>query len=260
MATSRKLRVVGALAAALLIVITPAQALAAQASTGTYLEIESDSGGQVMTLKISLGRDALRMDAEMQGGVSIVSTGGESGKMVMMMHATKQYVEVSTETLAGMAGMLGQAQPDIEKEIANATPPTFTRTGNTKQVGEWSAYEVLVEHPDQEDTTTMWFSQDVDADFRTLGEQVMNSMSSLLDSPIMQMVGSGSGGGNMFDEIESQLNAVDMPDGFPVQIISGAGGRQSTITLKSINQEASFDAATWQAPEGYSKMAMPFGR
>jgi len=56
------------------------------------------------------------------------------------------------------------------------------------------------------------------------------------------------------------MNATDLPDGFPVQIISDAGGSESTTTLRSIDQDASFGPETWQAPAGYSKVDMPFIR
>jgi hypothetical protein len=260
MAISKRLRIGGGVAAFLLILTAPAQAIAPQAVSGTYLEIETESDGQLASMKLWLGPDAMRMDAETQGGVSVISIGGDDGKLLMVLHQRQQYLEFTAEAMAGMAGMLGQIRPAaIEEEIADATPPTFTRTGNTKQVGEWAAYEVLVESPDQDDDMIMWFSQDVDADFRSLAEQVVTSMSSLLNSPMLRM-GGGGGGGGIFGQIEAQLDAVDIPDGFPVQIISGSGGGQSISTLKAIDQNATFEAATWETPEGYTKMAMPFGR
>ena len=259
MATSKRLRIGGGVAALLLILAAPAQAIAPQAVNGTYLEIDIESDGQVASMKLWLGPNAMRMDAETRGGVSVISIGGDDGKLLMVLHQQQQYLEF-TEAMAGMAGILGQLRPAvIEEEIADANPPTFTRTGKTKQVGEWAAYEVLVENPDQDDDMIMWFSQDVGADFRGLAGQVVRSMSSLLTSPILRMGGGGSGGG-IFGQIEAQLDAVDMPDGFPVQIISGSGGGQSISTLKAIDQNATFDAATWEVPEGYTKMAMPFGR
>ena len=45
-----------------------------------------------------------------------------------------------------------------------------------------------------------------------------------------------------------------MPDGFPVQVISGVGGSQSTSTLKAIEQGTMFQPLTWAAPEGYQQM------
>ena len=76
-----------------------------------------------------------------------------------------------------------------------------------------------------------------------------------------QMLGMmGSRGGGMIGQIQAQMAAVNMPDGFPVQIISSVGGMPSTSTLHAIDQNAAFGPETWEAPAGYAKMAMPFRR
>ena len=262
MTTSREptsLRCAAAVAvAAVLFLGGPAVATAPQAVSGTYLEIESDSGGETQNIKLSLGPDRMRMDTE---EVSLVSLGGDDGKMLMIQHAENMYMELTAEMMAGFAGMMGGQMPDVEEEVANATPPTFTRTGNTKQVGGWNAYEVIVEHPDQDGDMTMWFSPDVDADFRQVAQQVIGSVASLLNSPMLRMGGGGGGGGqDLMNSIQAQLSSVDMPDGFPVQIVSNSGGVQAVNTLRAIDQSVSFEPSTWEAPEGYEKMQLPFRR
>ena len=189
----------------------------------------------------------------------MVSIGGDDGKMLMIQHAEQSYMEFTAEMMEMMAGMMGQMPPQVEEELTDTTPPTFTRSGNTKQVGQWNAYEVLVRHPEQDGDLTMWFSQEVDADFRGLVQQVMDSMSSLLNNPMLGGMG-GGGGGGVIGQIQAQMTAVNMPDGFPVQIVSNAGGMPSTSTLRAIDQSVSFGADTWEAPAGYSKMEMPFIR
>lgn len=257
MSTSRNIRMVGCLAAAALLLLAgSAPGLAAQG--GTYLEMESESDGEPMVIKLSLGSDRLRMDIGEE--MSLVSIGGDEGKMLMIQHAGQSYVEFTAETMEMMPGIMGQMPAQIEEELEeDRMPPTFTRTGNTKQIGQWSAYEVLVQHPEQDGDLTMWFSQEVDADFRALVGQVMGSMSSLFNSPMLGRMG-GGGAAGMLGQIQAQMTAVNMPDGFPVQIISSAGGMQSTNTLRVIDQNASFGPETWEAPAGYSKMAIPFRR
>ena len=254
-------RILGLLVA-LTLLVTPAMAIpAASQDSGIYLEILSDAGGTSQTIKLSMATDRLRVDTDQ--GISIVSIGGDNGKMLMIQHAEKQYMEFTDEMMKAFAGMMGQMPPEVQAEIdaAAGTPPTFTRTGNTKQVGEWSAYEVLVEHPEQDGETKMWMSQDVDADFQTLAEQLVSSLSSFLSSPMMAMGGGGGGGmTGMFSQMQEQMQTIDFPDGFPVQIISDAGGDESVTTLQAIDQNASFGADAWDAPAGYSKMAMPFIR
>jgi hypothetical protein len=257
MTTSRNTRFVGCLAAAALLLLAgSAQGIAAQA--GTYLEMETDSGGEVQVIKMSLGSGRLRMDIGQE--MSLISIGGDNGKMLMIQHAEKSYLEFPAEMMEMMAGMMGGMPPQMEEEMGDMTPPTFTRTGNTKQVGQWNAYEVLVQHPEQDGDLTMWFSPDVDADFRALAQQVMDSMSSLLNSPMLGGMGGGGGAAGVIGQIQAQMTATNMPDGFPVQIVSNAGGSQSTNTLLAIDQGASFGVDTWEPPAGYAKMDMPFIR
>ena len=261
MLISKNLLTSGSLAALLLILVLPVQAIFSAAEGGTYLEIETEAAGEVTNIRIWLSLNAIRIDADTQGGVSVVSTGGDEGKLLMIMHQQKTYMEFAAAMMANMAAMLGQMQPETAEELVEATQPTLTRTGNTKQVGAWAAYEVLAQNPGEDGGMFMWFSQDLEADFRTLAEQILASMASLLNSPIMSMISmTGGSDPGLFDEIEAQLETVDMPDGFPVQIISSANGMERTITLKALAQDVTFDTATWDPPEGYTKMRMPFSR
>ena len=261
MLASKNLCIRGSLAALLLILAVPVQAISPAVESETYLEIETETAGEMASIRIWLSLNAIRIDADTQGGVAVISIGGDDGKLLMVMHQQKTYMEFAAAMMASMAGMLGQMPPETEEELVEATQPTLTRTGNTKQVGEWAAYEVLAQNPGEDGGMFMWFSQDVGADFRTLAEQILTSMSPLLNSPIMSMISMAGGSDpGLFDEIQAQLEAVDMPDGFPVQIISSADGMERTSTLKAIDQDATFDTATWEPPEGYTKMRMPFGR
>jgi len=249
----------GTTAGVALLLSGPAPALPAQSVTGTYLEMEIQSGGQTQLMKLSLGPDRLRMDTGQDA--SFVSIGGDDGKMLIIQHGEKIYMEFTAEMMASLAAMMGQMPPDVEQEEdEDTTPPTFTRTGNTKQVGEWSAYEVRVEHPEQQGELTMWFSQDVDADVQAIAEQVMGSLSSLLDNPMLRGMGGMGGGAGVLDSMQRDIASLNMPDGFPVQVISNDGGMQSTNTLRAIDQRASFGPSTWAAPEGYQKMQMPMIR
>ena len=241
--------------AAVLVLVAGVPASAFQVSSGMTLKIENSGNGPAQLIKLALGEGSMRFDTDQ---VSMVSLGGDDAKMLMIQHAQKMCIEFTTEMMMGMAGMMGgQMPPEVEEEIEDMTPPTFTRTGNTKQVGEWNAYEVKVEHPEQDGDVTMWFSMDVDADFRDVATQMMDSMSGLLNNPMISRMGGGGSGGSLIDTVKAQLSASEMPDGFPVQIITNAGGSTSTVTLRAIDPNASFDAATWSAPEGYQKMTLP---
>lgn len=257
MITPQRSRLLACFAAAML-VLPAVSAIAATPQAGTFLEIESEAGGETQVIELSMEPNRMRIDTG--AGISLVTIGGDDGKMVMIQHAEQQYIEFTSEMMEMMARMMPNMPQQNEDDETSMTPPTFTRTGNTKQVGEWSAYEVLVEHPEQDGDTIMWFSQDVDADFRTMAERLVESMSSLLDNPMMQMGGGGNTMADNFSQFRAQMNATDLPDGFPVQIISDAGGSQTTNTLRSIDQNASFGPETWEPPAGYTKVDMPFIR
>ncbi len=252
-------RMFGATAAilAILLLASPVTAVAPQSVAGTFLDIDTENDGELQNMKMSLGPDRLRLDVGDQ--MSLVSLGGDDGKMMVIQHAENSYLEITQEMMQMMAGMMGQ-MPNQMPDPDDVTPPIFTRTGNTKQVGEWNAYEVLVEHPDQEGETMMWFSQDVDADFRGLAEQLVSSLSSIFNNPLMSRMTGGGGAGDVLQQIQSQMNAVDIPDGFPVQVINQASGSPSTMTLRAIDQGATFGPETWEAPAGYQKMDLPFRR
>ena len=258
MTNTRRICGFTAVAAMLLLLTSPVVAMSPQAVSGTFLDIDSDSGGETQNIKMSMGPDRLRMDIGEE--VSLVSLSGDESKILMIQHAEQSYMELTAEMMQMMSGMMGRMPEQAQEEAQNVTPPTFVRTGNTKQVGEWNAYEVRVEHPEQDGETMMWFSQDVNADFRSLAEQMVSSLSSILANPMMQGMTGGGGGANILDQIQSQMSAVDIPDGFPVQVVSGAGGAQSTNTLRAIDQNASFGPETWEAPAGYAKMDLPFRR
>ncbi len=258
----KRTSVVGAFAASMvlfLILNAPAIAVSPQSLSGTYLEMDTQSSGETQNIKLSLGPDRIRLDVSDE--MSLVSLGGENGKMLMIQHQDQQYMELTAEMMEMMRGMMGQMPQQTQDEPEDVTPPTFVRTGNTKQVGDWNAYEVRVEHPEQDGETMMWFSQDVDGDFRALAEQLVASMSAIFGNPMMQrMTGGGRSPASILNQVRSQMSAVEIPDGFPVQIVSDTGGDESITTLKAIDQNASFGPDTWEAPAGYTKMDMPFIR
>ena len=59
---------------------------------------------------------------------------------------------------------------------------------------------------------------------------------------------------------QAQLATAEIPNGFPVQIVTAAAGTTNTMTLRAVDSNASFEASTWVAPEGYTKMDIPFRR
>lgn len=246
-------------AVALLVAVLALPALAGPAApqvSGTYLEEEVVSAGEAPNL-IKLWVAGDRMRFETPGQMALVWIGGADGRMMMIQHQQRMYLEWTAEQMKAMGQMMGGAmQESGAEEDEMSEPPTFTRTGNTKTVGEWSAYEVRVEHPEQTGDTTMWFSEDVAVDPAQLMQSVASSMESM-QAPMLGGMGGGDASGfGMLASAREMMARMNMPAGFPVQIITTEGGDTTTITLKAVRQ-GPLEASVFEAPAGYQKMQMP---
>ena len=124
MLASKNLCIRGSLAALLLILAVPVQAISPAVESETYLEIETETAGEMASIRIWLSPNAIRIDADTQGGVSVISIGGDDGKLLMVMHQQKTCMEFAAAMMASMAGMLGQMPPETEEELVEATQPT----------------------------------------------------------------------------------------------------------------------------------------
>jgi len=240
------------LAVALLLAAAPL-ALGSQGVDGTHLSwnVESDDGP--MDIEIFVAPEHLRMD--MGQDSSMIYRGGD---MIMVMHAEQAYMVFSEEMMEQMGAMMGGRAGQQEMEQGDlGTPPSFVRTGNSKQIGPWTAYEVEVTHPEQTGQTTVWFSEDVDVDLVTFLRQMAASMESFT-SPMMQGMGRGASGAElgMLGALHDQIGQMDLPTGFPVQIINVEQGETNTITLTGAEQ-GPMSPDTFAPPSGYQEMRMP---
>lgn len=256
--TSSKSRLTGLAMTALLVLTGASLALGAQETQGTHLawNVESREGPE--QIDIFVAPEHLRMDMGQEN--SMIYRGGD---MIMVMHAEQAYMVFTEEMMEQMGAMMGamgrQQQEQMQERSDFDTPPSFTRTGNTKQVGSWDAYEVEVTHPEQTGSTTIWFSEDVDLDLMTFLTQMTRSVEAFA-SPMMQGMGRGGGGGaaelGMLGAMRDQLGQMDLPAGFPVQIISVEDGETNTMTLTRAEQ-GPMTPDTFQPPSGYQEMRMP---
>lgn len=256
-ASSSARRGLGLALGLLLVVATPGLA-APQGIEGTKISIEVESErGSPYPVNLWLGPDRLRVDQGTE--ISIVWSGGADGSMMMIMHEQQTYMEFTAEMMERMAAMMGG--PPAGEEAAGeveemATPPRFVATGNTKTVGTWNASEYQLIHEDQTSETQMWFSEDIDVDLKSVLDQVMESMESL-NNPMMQRMGGDMSDAGMIETMNERWDEMDVPAGFPVQIVTTEGGSTNTVTVTTVEQGA-LDSSVFQAPAGYQKMQMPF--
>lgn len=254
-ASSKSRLTVLAVVAALAVAVAPL-ALGNQQIEGTRMAWDVESPDNPMNVRIFLAPDHLRMDMGEES--SMIARGGD---MIMVMHSDQAYMVWTEEMMEQMGAMMGgmarQQQQQSGDQPDFDTPPSFVRTGNTKQVGPWNAFEVEVTHPEQTGQTTIWFSEDVDIDLLAFLQQLTASMESF-SSPLMQGMGRGAAGAElgMLGALHDQITQMDLPSGFPVQIISTEDGETQTMTLTEAEQ-GPMEPSTFQPPASYQEMRMP---
>lgn len=260
---------VGLLAGAVALVLvaaTPA-AVAVQQDDGLHLVQEvAGSDQDPMTMEMWIQGETMRTD--LGDRMSVIFEGGDASRTTFVQHEQKTYMVWTKEEMermqemmsrfGGRRGMQGAQQaPDAG---ASGTPPTFRRTGNTQQIGDWSCYEVVLEGPSVEGDVAMWFTEDLEVGWLDVVGRMGKAMSSLSQNPMMQAQ-QGSFGDVMqrMQQARSQWESmdVDMPEGYPVRIESRRpDGSETTITVKEI-ELGPVPASTFQPPGGYQKMDMP---
>jgi hypothetical protein len=62
--------------------------------------------------------------------------------------------------------------------------------------------------------------------------------------------------GGLVGAMNERWDEMDVPPGFPVEIITSEGGTTTTITVVDIEQGA-LDASEFEPPAGYQKMQIP---
>ena len=211
------------------------------------VEIEGESP---MDMEYSLGQDRMRLDMPQE--VSVISTTGASPSMVMVQHAEQRYIEWSPQQLEMMRQMLqrvpgaGGAEPDI----FDPTTMEFEETGQTAQIGNWNAFEVLMHGADGQEGT-LWLSTEAEVGLFELSLRAAEA-ASMLQNP---MTGGGAGS-QQFLQYRSLAEAQGLPDGRVVRIVSSPDDAGGTVTLMG-TETGPLPDGTFAPPAGYEPMQMP---
>ena len=238
----------------------PGAAPSPQELEGTKLQLKVDQDARgVREMGLWIGPLRLRMD-QGSSDISLIWVGGESGGMSMIMHPQKIYMGYSMEDLEKMAGQT-RARPPEQAESSPEdweNPPLFVATGNTKTVGGWSADEYRLEGPEDTPDAIFWFTADTGADLHPVLEQLVAAIDAL-NTPALQSISGGMPDGGLVGAMNERWDEMNVPPGFPVEIITNEGGTTTTITVISVEQGA-LDAADFEPPAGYQKMQIPIRR
>ena len=235
----------------------PAAASAPQELQGTKLQLQVDQEARgVREMGLWIAPLRLRMD-QASSDMSLIWMGGEGGGMSMVMHPQKIYMQYSIEDIektlgSTRAGAAEQAETAMEEM---GTPPVFVATGNTKTVGAWNAAEYRLEGQEATPDVVFWFTEEAGAELQPMVEQLVAAIDAL-NTPSMQKIGGGMPDGGLVAQMNEGWDEMNVPPGFPVEIITSEGGTTTTITIVSVEQGA-LDPTDFEAPAGYQKMNMP---
>jgi len=218
-------------------------AIPAAAEEGYYLEEEvtRESPGRPSTKEKSqtwMVADKLRKEEARSGSVTIFRE--DKSLLWVLDVAAKTYFEV---TRAEMDAMGRQSVAMLLPETED--PGTWLeRTGKTKKVGHWQAYEVRVEdRPVQGMTLTMWLSEDVPID-REIRDRFGRSM---------------FGEGNPAAALLKGLRELD---GYPVEVLLSVRLGNERIQMRQRLRKVEprdVESDRFEIPDGYVRVPSPFG-
>ena len=228
------------------------QPLLAQSTVDVKAVMRMETPGQPpMDMEYSLGQDKMRLDMPQE--VSVISTTGASPSMLMVQHAEQRYIEWGPQQLEMMQQMLQRVQRGAagsDSDIFDPTTVQFEQTGQTAQIGNWNAFEVLMQGSDGQEGT-LWLSADAEIGLFELSLRAAEA-ASMLQNP---MTG-GGGGSQQFLQYRALAEAQGLPDGRVVRIVSSADDGGGTITLMSV-ETGPLPTGTFEPPAGYEQMQMP---
>jgi hypothetical protein len=125
-------------------------------------------------------------------------------------------------------------------------------------VGSWNASEYRLEGSEDTPDVTFWFSEETGAELHPMVEQLVAAIDAL-NSSALQRISGGMPDGGLVAQMNEGWDEMNVPPGFPVEIITSEGGTVTTITVISVEQ-GPLAAAEFEPPAGYQKMQMPIRR
>lgn len=240
-----------ALLAVLALVPSP-QPLFAQSADDVKAVMRIETDGQPpMDMEYSLGQEKTRLD--MSQDVSIISMTGDTPGLFMIQHAEKSYMEFGPQQLEMMQRMFERVQggggPD--SDAIDPTTMQFEQTGETQQIGPWSAFEVLMTGSDGQEGA-LWLTSDAEIGLFELFARAAEA-ASMMRNP---MLGGGGGGPQQFRRLRALAEAQGLPDGRVVRIVSTDENGGGTITLANV-EVGPLPGDTWVPPAEYEPRQMP---
>ena len=208
-------------------------------------------GQPAMDMGFAMAENQSRMDMGEQ--VSMISTAGSDPSVLMLQHPERRYMRWGAQQLQMMQQMMGQLGNAPGGSTGPDFDPTqiqFQETGNTAQIGEWNAFEVLMTSPDGEQGA-VWLSTEPEVGLFELFARVSDAASALS----MPMAG-GGGGAQAFLQYQALAQSQGLPEGRVVRLVPDDANGGGTITLVGA-EVGPIPQSTFEAPADYQQMQMP---
>ncbi len=198
------------------------------------------SGSRSVT-KTWIAGDRIRRDEEAGNQTTIIRP--DLGRIWMIDHADTTYTEMTQEMFQGLA-MMGLMMFGVTTDTLTGKPiipdPLFIRTGRTRNIGEWTCYEIRT--PKSEEgllgmiqAFSMWVGRDTGLDGVFYGNLMRKMMGDL---------------GGDYDVFFDQLEQIE---GYPVLIETTVMGTELFQELKKIEHDFIPDSV-FELPAGYKKV------
>lgn len=182
------------------------------------------------------------------GGNEEIIYRGDLKKVYILNPMRKVYIEMPMDQMRTITEKSLNMYVPTKDGVPQIPDELYVKTGNTKKIGQWNAYEVEVKAgqvmPDTQTTTTMWISKETGFDHNffvslfklTMGDEVSPHLKKLF---------------------EKMTNI----DGYPVQTVTTTSymnqNYTTSITVLKIERKKAFEDSVFEIPEGYSKVEAP---
>ena len=231
--------------------LTPSAVLAQSEEVQAVIRIEAPGQPQ-MDMVYFLAPERMRLD--MTEEMSVISTSGSNPSMLMIQHPQQRYIEWGPQQLQMMQQMMQRMPGSADAPDPSDFDPTqmqFEQTGQTAQLGSWTAFEVLMTSADGQQGA-LWLTTETDIGLFEITVRMAEAASALS----MPMAGGGGGASGTFLQYQALAQAQGLPDGRVVRIVATDDNGDSTMTLMSV-QPGPLPAGTFEAPAGYQATQMP---
>ena len=198
------------------------------------VSILHETQGKLVDTTLSFAGEQLRMDSS-QGGVILTPS---KDKMIMLMHAQKQYMQRSLSEVAAM----NQAGAAISEAI------TFKNTEEQQVINGFECVQIIGTESGG-DVTEFWVSKD-----SVHTDKFLKSMEAFT------VIQKNPQGGNQMEAWQQFFEKNPEFSTFPIRTIAknAAGVIESISTVKSISEDK-IPASRFEVPAGYKELNMSYG-